>query len=86
MTDLNSWTPEFEAILRERLFALGADEPLAPGASLRDLGLDSLDSVALMVDLEEHFDMSFDDRQLTPQTFETARALWEVVASHAEQR
>lgn len=80
------WDAQFENIVRTHLYDLGPDTPLDPEVPLRDLGLDSLDTVALMVDLEEGFQMSFDDSELSTETFDTATSLWRVVRKHTEEQ
>ena len=67
---------EFLALLRPHLRYLDADADLPADASLRDLGLDSMASVALMLDLEDHFGCTLPDRLLTPETFASPTSLW----------
>ena len=59
---------------------LGADTELTPDRRLADLGLDSLATVGLLVDVEESFGVEFPDEALTADTFATAASLWSVVA------
>ena len=72
---------DFATILRQYLRYLPADEPLPPAASLRDLGLDSMASVALMLDLEDRFAVSLPDSALTAQTFADPRSLWQALVA-----
>lgn len=70
--------PEFDAILLQHL-------PLGEGsidgtARLADLGLDSLGTVSLVMELEERLDISIPDDMLIPETFASADALWAVVS------
>lgn len=74
------WPEEFEKLLRSYLPLLRADGPLASGTLLADLGLDSLSTVGLLVDVEEAFDVRIPDDALTQDTFATASSLWSVVA------
>jgi acyl carrier protein len=67
---------EFSAILRRHLRYLQPGEPLAPDAPLRDLGLDSMAAVTLMLDLEDEFGVTLPDSELTRHTFGTPGALW----------
>jgi acyl carrier protein len=71
---------EFEKLLRTYLPLLADDVPLTPGQLLADLGLDSLSTVGLLVDVEDAFGVQFPDDALTPDTFATASSLWAVVA------
>lgn len=70
---------EFVAILRGHLKYLAADQALAPGDRLRDLGLDSMAAVTLMLDLEDAFHVSLDDDSLIAETFRTPATLWQVI-------
>lgn len=74
------WPEEFEKLLRSYLPLLRADGPLAPTVPLADLGLDSLSTVGLLVDVEDAFGVQLPDDALTPDTFATAASLWSVVA------
>lgn len=65
-------------VLRRHLPGLGADERLADDRRLSDLGLTSLRSVDLTLDLEDAFGVMFPDEVLTVDTFSTAGALIEV--------
>lgn len=46
---------------------------------LKDLGLDSLASIELLLDLEEHYEIAFPDELLTEETFSTASTLWAII-------
>ncbi|GAA0572075.1 hypothetical protein GCM10010172_65760 [Paractinoplanes ferrugineus] len=69
------WNDEFEQIIR-RYLVLPAEQPLPADAQLAGLGLDSLGTVSVLMDLEEAFSVTFTDEQLVPETFATATALW----------
>jgi acyl carrier protein len=75
------WDDEFERILRQSLSLLGTSEPLTPDANLGGLGLDSLESIQLLVGLEEAYGIAIPDEMLSQEMFETAGALWKVVQS-----
>jgi acyl carrier protein len=48
--------------------------------SLKDLGLDSLASIDLLLELEDEFDVVFSDELFsTEKTFENANTLWKIV-------
>jgi acyl carrier protein len=72
---------EFIAILRDHLKYLPADAGLAPDASLRDLGLDSMAAVTLMLDLEDAFGVTIPDGALTAATFRTPESLWAALSA-----
>lgn len=54
-------------------------QKLTADANLYELGLTSLTTVNLMLALEEQFDVEFPQRMLSRKTFESIRALSEVV-------
>ncbi|WP_018348394.1 phosphopantetheine-binding protein [Longispora albida] len=68
---------EFNEIL-ERNLPL-SEGPIESTASLVDLGLDSLGTVSLVMELEEGLGIAFPDQLLTAETFASAEALWTVV-------
>ncbi|MFG2607168.1 phosphopantetheine-binding protein [Streptomyces sp. NPDC048514] len=70
---------QFETLLRAHLPLAAPDSALSPDASLTDLGLDSLGTVGLLVDLEQEFGITVPDDALSGETFATAGALWGVV-------
>ena len=73
------WDERFEAVIRANVPFLAADEPLKPSASLFDLGLDSMGTVQLLLELEETFGVTFPDEALTPEVFASPASLWEVI-------
>ncbi|MFD5478825.1 phosphopantetheine-binding protein [Streptomyces hawaiiensis] len=79
MSDL--WPDTFESLLRAYLPLLPTESPLAEDASLAQLGLDSLGTVGMLVELEETFEVTIPDESLTPETFATPIVLWRTVDS-----
>lgn len=73
--------PEFVAVVRPHLRHLRSDAELHADLALRALGLDSINSVALMLDLEERFDINLPNALLTAETFATAGSLWATLES-----
>jgi acyl carrier protein len=73
------WTQAFDDSLRRHLPL--HTEPVEENQPLADLGLDSLATVALVLDLEDSLGISMPDDLLTAQTFETAGSLWAVISS-----
>ncbi len=69
----------FVTIVRRHLKYLAPDEELAPQASLKGLGLDSMAAVTLMFDIEDEFAVTLPDSHLTPETFATPASLWGVI-------
>ena len=80
MVDPTVLDPAFVRILRSHLKYLDQGEELDPDRPLRDLGLDSMQAVELLFDIENHFDRALDDDDLTEETFATARSLWAVIS------
>jgi len=79
------WPEEFEKLLRTYLPLLRDDDPLARTIGLADLGLDSMSTIGLLVDLEESFDVQFPDDALVPETFATTTSLWSVLSGLSDQ-
>ncbi|MEW1956697.1 phosphopantetheine-binding protein [Kineococcus sp. NPDC059986] len=78
-----AWDGRFEDVLRDVVPGAG---PLVPGTRLGDRGLDSMASVALLLRLEEAYDVRFPDEHLSAATFATAGSLWSVVSALRTQR
>ncbi len=74
-----AWDERFEAVVRANAPVLRAEAPLLPSDSLYDLGLDSMGTIQLLLELEETFGVTFPDESLKPEIFATPGALWQVV-------
>jgi acyl carrier protein len=72
--------PSFAAIVRRHLPLLPRQQELAPEDSLGELGLDSMASALLVVELERGLGVRLPEHSLTSATFSTAESLWRVVA------
>lgn len=66
---------------RLRLLAAGADLPL--DEDLGRLGLDSLESIDLLMDLEAEFGAPIPEEKITVETFASARNLLRVIEDAA---
>ncbi|MEW2193673.1 phosphopantetheine-binding protein [Streptomyces microflavus] len=77
------WDGRFEEVLRRHLPA-GDSVELRADHELSKLGLDSLEIIRLLLDMEESYAIAFPDERLTGETFQTVASLWaalcEVVA------
>ncbi|MDT0345435.1 phosphopantetheine-binding protein [Streptomyces litchfieldiae] len=73
------WSTQFEKIVRAHLPALTDGTGLEPTAKLFDLGLNSLGMIALLVALEDEFDVTFPEADLGAETFATPAMLWGVI-------
>jgi len=82
MEDLN-------AILQTRLRALlpfvGDRPTIDPDQELRDLGLDSMVAIDLLLDLEQTFQITFPDAQIRAETFRSLRTLEAHIAALMSQ-
>lgn len=83
MADLEADT-QFWQVLQSVLPELPKDVKME--ANLALYGLDSLNTVQLMVELEQVFAFEFDDDELTPETFATPAALWKIVSTRQFSR
>ncbi|SDC23042.1 phosphopantetheine-binding protein [Actinokineospora iranica] len=72
------WDERFAAVLTEALPRLS---PVRADASLRAAGLDSLALVDLLVRLEEAYDVTISDDDLSQEAFATPASLWGVVSA-----
>lgn len=75
----DAWDSSFESTVRSFLPLLGASDRLPPNTSLSELGLDSLSTVGLLVELEQLMGVEIEDEQLTPEMFGTALTLWKAM-------
>ncbi|HEX6870115.1 MAG TPA: acyl carrier protein [Micromonosporaceae bacterium] len=71
--------PTFEQVLRRHLSHLAPDAPLDPQTGLTDLGLDSMQAVELVFDLEDELGVALGDEAMTAATFATAASLWQAL-------
>jgi acyl carrier protein len=74
------WDDKFDAIVRQYLPFLPAEEELTASAPLSEFGLDSLAAVELLKALEDAYDVRFEDDALTLETFETPGVLWNALS------
>jgi acyl carrier protein len=73
----------FDVILRKRLKHLDADAALPDDAPLQELGLDSMQAVELLLDLEDELGIVLPDDAMTAETFATPGSLKAAVAAAA---
>lgn len=73
------WSDGFEKVLRRHLPLLGADQEVRPNTILADLGLDSMSTVSLLIDLEDTLNISISDDELLPEVFRSPGRLWATV-------
>ncbi len=80
-TSTPAFREKFLHVLRKHVRFVGADEPIPPDQSLVSIGLDSIGTINLLLDLELAFSVSFPGALLTPETFRTPATLEQTVAS-----
>lgn len=68
-----------EAVVRPHLKFLSAADPLGSGQDLGALGLDSMASIDLLLDLENAFDVSISDDDLTENSFSNLEEIRKLV-------
>jgi acyl carrier protein len=71
---------DFLGIMRPHLKLLDPNAELEMSASLESLGLDSASALSLMLDLEDKFEVMFDESLFTEETFASAQSLWDALA------
>jgi acyl carrier protein len=72
---------QLQQVLRKHLRAVAADETIPMEEQLVDLGLDSIATIHLLLDLETAFGVSFPGSMLTPETFRSGASLQQAVSS-----
>jgi acyl carrier protein len=74
------WTADFDHLLRRHARALPAGGLIDPDASMTALGVDSLASLVMILEVEAAFSISIPDTMLTDEHFSTPMALWRLVS------
>ncbi|HWH00945.1 MAG TPA: acyl carrier protein [Pilimelia sp.] len=72
----------FVELLRPRL-KFAADRPIAADTGLREWGLDSMQAIELLFDIEDAYGVTLPEDELTDRTFATAGSLWNAVSRGA---
>ncbi|MGK5543253.1 acyl carrier protein [Streptomyces sp. URMC 127] len=70
----------FTELLTPFLKFLGEQE-ITPDASLRELGLDSMQAIELLFAIEDTFGVTLADDDMNDATFATAGSLWTVISA-----
>jgi acyl carrier protein len=71
--------PDLERILRMHARFLAAGTVIDPDLSIASLGVDSLDMIELVVQLEGRFDVEIPPDEVTPETFSTSASIWRLL-------
>jgi acyl carrier protein len=69
------------AVVRRILEERSIQATVLPESDLRDVGLTSLDMVALVLSVEAEFDLTIPEAQITPANFRSISAINALVAS-----
>ena len=77
---VGGWTADYEKTLRPHL-PDATDTLLRADDRLPDLGLDSLEIVQLLLDLETLYAVTVPDELLSADTFATVGSLWTVISA-----
>ena len=70
---------ELLVLLRPYLKYVQPSDHVTIDEDLVSSGLDSMGSIDLLLEIEEHFNIIIPDEQLVDETFATPRALWAVI-------
>ena len=71
---------QVKTVIARHLAAQPAPGDIPDDAPLADLGLDSMRSINLLLELESAFGVTFPDELLSPATFRTAAAVQSAIA------
>jgi acyl carrier protein len=71
--------PALEQVLRPHVRFLAPGTAIDPDLSIASLGVDSLDIIELVVQLEGKFDVEIPPDQVTPETFSTPASIWRLL-------
>ena len=71
--------PDLELVLRAHARFLAPGTDIDPDLALASLGVDSLDIIELIVQLESKFDVEIPVDQVTPETFSTPASIWRLL-------
>lgn len=70
---------KLEQILRRHARFLAAGIDIDPDLSLESLGVDSLDIIELIVQIECRFDVAIPPDRINPETFSTPASIWRLL-------
>lgn len=70
---------KFINLVKKHLKYLDKDKEFSIDESLKNLGLDSLESIHLLIDIEDIYNITMSDEHLTDNTFSTVSSLWKEV-------
>jgi acyl carrier protein len=74
-------TDRVTALVRQLLAKRSLDRPVGPDEILSECGLNSLDTVNLMLAVEAEFDIKIPDRDMTPSNFRSIARIGELIGA-----
>lgn len=80
MDMLSNWSQDFDDLLRGHCRLLEAGDAIASDAPLSLLGIDSLEVIELIVEIEDRFSFSVPDSLLTPEIFASPGSIWRAIS------
>lgn len=66
-------------LVKKYLKFSGENSVLGKDDNLKDLGLDSISSIQLLIEIEDTYDITISDDHLTDDTFSSLATLWNVI-------
>jgi acyl carrier protein len=82
---MRKWPDRYESILRAHCRFADITRDIDPDASLALLGVDSMELISMIVDLEEAFEFEMPEEFLAPEIFDTPGALWKAIDDHIDR-
>jgi acyl carrier protein len=74
------WPVKFDLLIRQHCRFVESGDDFEAQTPMHMLGVDSLEIVELIVDLEEQYNISFPEDFLTPQVFATPMTIWDATS------
>lgn len=78
---MHEWTDQYEALLRAHSRLADEVASIPPDTGFALLGIDSMEIVSLVVDLEDMLGLEFPEDLLTPEVFATPGSLWDALTN-----
>lgn len=78
---MDEWTDQYEALLRAHCRLDEGVACIQPDTAFALLGIDSMEIVSLVVDLEDMLGFEFPEDLLTPEVFATPGTLWDALTT-----
>jgi acyl carrier protein len=76
------WPDRYDAVIRAHCRFADVTHDIGPDESLTLLGVDSMELISMIVDLEETFAFEMPEEFMVPEVFGTPGALWAALAAH----